>query len=393
MRYTFTLLASTLLVLALGAALNFYFDPFGVWHPYEAVQRMQPQMRMKPGTDSDPRFAKPLAVINLKPQTIIVGSSRVRDGMDPAILAEVAPVKNPEATTEGSADTKRTGAAPAPIMNYGTAGMRATEGARFIRHAIDVAGVKTVIWGLDFFGFNDRQMDEMGKDRFGILQPAFRVEDYARLLLAWPTLSLTGDILNGTGTTLPNGFNLAPATPADAIDTSIMRNAVGFAKAPFLYGKFDSFAEHFKAVEDTLAYAAKNNVQVYLYTSPLHGMVIEAIFQAGADKAFHQWKRSMAELAEKYRMPAYDYMNYNSISRTKGAEAARYFFDGAHFTPLVSRMILSRYFELASERPQDFGVPLSRATVDREWSKLLADRREYIDRNKAAVHSLKKQLQ
>lgn len=371
MRYTLTLLGSTLLVLALGAALNYYFDPFGVWHSYAAVEHMQPHMRMKPGIDNDPRFAKPLQVISLKPQTIIVGSSRVRDGMDPSILA---------------------GVAPAPVMNYGTAGMRATEGARFIRHAIDVGQVKAVVWGLDFFGFNDREMDEMGKDGFGILQPAFRVQDCARLLIAWPTLSLTGDILDGKGTTLPNGFNLAPATPASAIDLSIMRNAVGFAKAPFLYGNFDSFENHLKAVEDTLAYAASKGVTVYLYTSPLHGMVIEAIFQAGADKSFLRWKKAMAALAAKHKMPAWDYMNYNSISRTHGAEAARYFFDGAHFTPLVSRMILARYFPVTSERPADFGVALTPDTVDAQWEVLLEERNIYADRNKAAVNSLATQL-
>lgn len=372
MKYTLTLLSSTLLMLALGAALNYHLDPFGVWHSYAAVERTQPQMRMKPGIDNDPRFAKPLQVINLKPQTIIVGSSRVRDGMDPAILA---------------------GFAPAPIMNYGTAGMRATEGARFIRHAIDVGEVKTVIWGLDFFGFNDKEMDEMGKDGFGILQPSVRMKDCARLLLAWPTLSLTGDVLDGKGTTLANGFNLAPVTPANAIDLSIMRNAVGFAKAPFLYGSFESFEQHLKAVEDTLAYAAAKNVTVYLYTSPLHGMVIEAIFQAGADKAFLQWKKAMATLAQKHNMPAWDYMNYNSISRTRGAEAARYFFDGAHFTPLVSRMILARYYPLTSERPSDFGVALTPETVDDEWQLLLAERKIYADRNKSAVRSLINQLQ
>ena len=371
MKYIATLFSSTLLVLALGAAFNYYFDPFGVWHSYAAVERMDPKMRMKPGIDNDPRFAKPLQVIGLKPQTIIVGSSRVRDGMDPAILA---------------------GVAPAPVMNYGTAGMRATEGARFIRHAIDVAQVKTVIWGLDFFGFNDREMDEMGKDGFGILQPAFRVQDCARLLMAWPTLSLSSDIVDGKGTTLPNGFNLAPATPADTIDLSIMRNAVGFAKAPFLYGQFDSFEKHMKAVEDTLAYAASKGVKVCLYTSPLHGMVIESLFQAGADKAFLRWKRHVAALAHKHKMPAWDYMNYNSISRTSQAEAARYFFDGAHFTPLVSRMILSRYFAVGSERPEDFGVPLTPDTVDAQWEVLLRERQLYADSHKKAVADLAAQL-
>ena len=371
MKYTVTLLVATLLVLAIGARVNYAYDPFGVWHPFEAVEKMAPEKRMKPGMDSDPRFAKPIAVANLKPQTIIVGSSRVRDGMDPAIL---------------------TGIAPAPVMNYGTAGMRATEGARFIRHAIDVAGVKHVIWGLDFFGFNDRQMDEMGKDGFGVLQKSPRLEDRARLLIAWPTLALTQDVLSGKGTTLPNGFNLAPATPADAIDKSIMRNAVGFAKAPFLYGKFDSYAAHMQAVTETLAYAAEKKVTVYLYTSPLHGMVLEAIFQAGADKALQQWKKDMAALAEKYQMPLFDYMNYNSISRSSGAEAARFFFDGAHFTPLVSRMILSRYYKLDSERPDDYGVALTPASADKQWSRLLTDRQRYVAGHQAEVNDLIKQL-
>lgn len=130
MRYVVQLVTVTLALLGTVALLHLYLDPFGVWHSYAEVARMNAVTHAKPGIDSDPRFAKPLQVINLKPQTIIVGSSRVRDGMDPSLLKDLV---------------------PAPIMNYGTAGMRATEGARFIRHAVDVAQVQSVIWGLDFF--------------------------------------------------------------------------------------------------------------------------------------------------------------------------------------------------------------------------------------------------
>lgn len=367
MRYVFTLFATSCIVLALGAAINGWFDPFGVWRGYEAVTTLPPHMRMKPGIDADPRFAKPLQVITLKPQTIIVGSSRVRDGMDPGLLTRLA---------------------PAPVMNYGVAGLRAREGARFIRHAIDVAQVKCVVWGLDFFGFNDREMDEMGADGFGVLQSRPRTQDMARLLLAWPTLSLSGDIIDGKGTTLPNGFNLAPATPESAIDASILRNAVGFAKAPFLYGKFDSYAAHLRDVEATLDYAARKGVTVYLYTSPLHGLVMEAIFQAGADKIFYAWKRDMAALAEKYRMPAVDYMTYNSITTAHGAAAAELFFDGAHFTPKVSRMILGEWFALETHGPDDFGVRLSPDTVDAQWQRLLRDRRRYAEDNAHRIQEL-----
>lgn len=371
MRYVTTLIVSALAVLALAAAFNAWFDPFGVWRSYAETESKPNYLRMKPGIDNDPRFAKPLQVINLKPKTIIVGSSRVRDGMDPALL---------------------TGLAPAPIMNYGTAGMRATEGARFIRHAIDVADVRCIIWGLDFFGFNDREMDEMGSDRFGVLQPHFRAHDMGRLLLAWPTLDLSADMTDNKAITRANGFNLAPATPAEAIDASIMRNAVGFAKAPFLYGKFDSFSQHMQEVESALAYATAKGVKVYLYTSPLHGMVIEAVFQAGADQAFLRWKREIASLARKYHIPLVDYMNYSSITTTKGRAAAEFFFDGAHFTPAVSRMILGQWFPVDSRRPADFGVALTPDAVGSEWGKLLMDRDAYIAANKKQVDELIRQL-
>lgn len=376
MRYVVQLLTVTLALLGTVALLQLYLDPFGVWHSYAEVARMNAVTHAKPGIDSDPRFAKPLQVINLKPQTIIVGSSRVRDGMDPALLD---------------------GLVPAPIMNYGTAGMRATEGARFIRHAMDVAQVQTVIWGLDFFGFNDLNMNEMGKDGFNILQARFRPSDVARLLIAWPTLELSGEMFNGKAITLPNGFNHAPATPAAEILHSILRNAVGFGKVDFLYGNFRSFAAHMQEFEQAIAYATSKGVKVYLYTSPLHGLVMESIFQKDSQNAFLAWKKAVATVAQKYNVPIYDYMTYNSITTADGAEAARYFFDGAHFTPLVSRLILGKYFPVppaeGQTSPADFGVPLKVATVDKHWTELLLQRQEYVLTHKNEVESLIKQLQ
>lgn len=376
MRYVCRLFTVTLAVLAGAALLNMYLDPFGVWHSYTDVARMNPVTHAKPGIDSDPRFAKPLQVISLKPQTIIVGSSRVRDGMDPALLD---------------------GLVPAPIMNYGTAGMRATEGARFIRHAVDVAQVKTVIWGLDFFGFNDLNMNEMGKDGFDILRARPRVNDVARLLIAWPTMELSGEMFNGKAITRPNGFNHAPATPPAEILHSILRNAVGFGNVDFLYGNFQSFAAHMAEFEQAIAYATSKGVQVYLYTSPLHGLVMEAIFQKNSQQAFLAWKKAVASVAQKYNVPIYDYMTYNSITTADGAEAATYFFDGAHFTPLVSRLILGKFFAVppapGTEVPADFGQPLTTATIDKGWARLLTQRQNYVAGHASEVESLVKQLQ
>jgi hypothetical protein len=371
MRYIFTLFCATVGTLLLACLVNFKLDPFGVWHSYAEAEKASPALRFRPGTDSDPRFAKPLQVLRLKPKTIIVGSSRVRDGMDPSILD---------------------GLAPAPIMNYGVAGMRAKEGARFIRHAIDVAGVSCVVWGLDFFGFNDLQMDEMGSDGFGILGDSMRAKDLARLLIAWPTALLSADVVKGTGSTLPNGFNLAPATPPDQIIESIMRNAVGFAQVPFLYGKFASFEKHMEEFEAVLAYAQVKGVKVFLYTSPLHALVTEAIFLAGSENMFFAWKAKVAELARKYGAPLYDCMEYNQITASGGAEAAKYFFDGAHFTPLVSRMILSRFFPVSSERPAAFAPQLSPGRSDAGRKKLEMAREAYIQANPELVGELAKRL-
>ena len=370
MRYILTLFCATLLTLCVFSLANVRLDPFGVWHSYAGAEHVSPALRFRPGTDADPRFAKPLQVLRLKPKTIIVGSSRVRDGMDPSILD---------------------GLVPPPIMNYGTAGLRATEGARFIRHAIDVADVSCVIWGLDFFGFNDREIDEMGSDGFGILGASMRPKDLARLLIAWPTVLLSSEVINGTGTTLPNGFNIAPATPPDQITASIMRNAVGFAKAPFLYGKFSSCEKHMEEFEAILAYASAKGVKVCLYTSPLHALVMEAIFQAGAGDMFFAWKAKVAELALKYGVPLHDCMEYNQITVSR-VEAAKYFFDGAHFTPLVSRMILSGFFPVSSEKPAGFAPALTPDTISASREKLEMARRAYIRANPDLIGDLATKL-
>ena len=100
----------------------------------------------------------------------------------------------------------------------------------------------------------------------------------------------------------------------------------------------------------------------------------------------------MAKVASHYAMPLYEYMNYNSSAATSGAEAALYFFDGAHFTPLVSRMILSRYYPVESQRPADMGVLLTPANVQEEWNNPIEARKVYVQNNKKAVANLIKEL-
>jgi hypothetical protein len=232
----------------------------------------------------------------------------------------------------------------------------------------------------------------MGSDGFGILGDSMRIKDLGRLLIAWPTALLSAEVVKGTGTTLPNGFNLAPATPPEKITESIMRNAVGFAQTPFLYGKFASFARHMEEFEAILAYAAARGVKMYLYTSPLHAVVTEAVFLAGAEEMLFAWKARVAELALKYGVPLHDCIEYNRITASGGVDASRYFFDGAHYTPLVSRMILSNFFPVSSEKPAGFAPAFTPDQSGASRARLETAREAYMKANPGLIADLAKRL-
>src|SRR5579863_3361503 len=110
-------------VCAAAVTVNYLINPYGAW-PSALVD---PIFR----ADSDARITTPYLVRTMRPETLLVGSSRVRVGM---------------AIEQGYRDG---------VLNAALQGVDAEEAVEVVRVALGNPKLKRIVWGVDFFSFDE----------------------------------------------------------------------------------------------------------------------------------------------------------------------------------------------------------------------------------------------
>tara|TARA_R110002110_G_scaffold415719_1_gene654199 strand:+ start:34754 stop:35980 length:1227 start_codon:yes stop_codon:yes gene_type:complete len=121
-----------LTLLTLLIVFNWAVDPYGV-HSHNIVP-----LEKKPAAQTHVRLSKPYLVTQIKPQTIILGSSRAAVGLNP---------DNPNFIH-------------LPVFNMGIDGANMREIYYNFLHAYQVGNLKQVILALDFMSFNIHMEDK-----------------------------------------------------------------------------------------------------------------------------------------------------------------------------------------------------------------------------------------
>ena len=107
---------------------NVVIDPYGIWGS-SGIEGLNTR---KPLYVQFERIYKAYAVRRLKPQGIVLGSSRAARGIDP---------DHPAWPTDNN-------------YNLALKAMALEEAESYLNHSIQVANLKVVVFGLDFFTFN-----------------------------------------------------------------------------------------------------------------------------------------------------------------------------------------------------------------------------------------------
>lgn len=127
--YVIRWLLLTLILLGSVGFFNLIIDPYGLFH----IVDIKGFNQQKEGVRLKIRFVKSLELPLRKPHTIIIGSSRIHDGVDPEHpLLQGYP----------------------PVYNLGIDMLRIHEALMYLKHAVVNAEIKRVIFGVDFFMFN-----------------------------------------------------------------------------------------------------------------------------------------------------------------------------------------------------------------------------------------------
>ena len=370
MSYLLRLGLFTAAVLTAVAGANSLVDPFAIYG-----------MPIRAGFNADKvaladyaRFARPLQILRRQPRVVLLGTSRIRDGIDPLDL----------------------GGDGVGALNYGVPALSVIEAEAFAEHAIRVAPVRELIIGLDFFQFNDDVPYKAGFDRNllgdGIGPYAFfrSTLSYVAVRQSWLTVA-DSRADPGSVSFRSDGFRARDERSlAETVD-GILIDVEDFAGR---YRRMASIDVSLHALERMLAAATQRGVDVRVFFSPMHAALHEAVHRRDSWPLFERWKREVLAIAERTNTPVWDFSGYNEVTTVPFDDAGTFYFDGSHYRPAVGRRILAIIGQSAGVdrgdgrdggeerprvRPGGFGVRLTPDTLEAHLSATRANRAAYVE--------------
>ncbi|MGF1515969.1 MAG: hypothetical protein ACFB5Z_20050 [Elainellaceae cyanobacterium] len=360
------------LSLAIAAGINAVVDPYGLFH----IAHIEGFNTLKPSFLQNRLLSKAATVRYVKPEGIILGTSRAEQGY------------NPDHSGWQSA---------APRYNLATPSATMHRTYRYLQHAQSIHPVKQVVLALDFLSFNAYQnagpiRPYMNVSYAGKPRPLSRWAEVVPSLLSFNALdasykTVTSQDLEAVRTTyFPNGFQYkssrafqfrAPFLKGcrrfiEAVYFPPPRRAYAFQAGPGQRSTLEAFRE-------LVVTAHQEQMDLRMVINPTHAYLMEVLDRSGLWDEFEQWKQALtainAEEAARRNakpFPLWDFSGYNSVTtqsipkeRIPNSDAY-FYFDASHFKPRVGSWVLDRLFSyeaVGHQPPKDFGRRLTQETV------------------------------
>lgn len=366
----FACAVSTFLV---AGAISCLVDPYGLFRIMDVGGFNQ----QKQGVRNKIRYVKALELPLRGPATIVIGSSRVHDAINPQhpVLQEFA-----------------------PVYNYGVDMLRVREALALLRHATLNSDVKRVVFGLDFFMFNALQRVNSDFDASLIGRRITKIDYLGKPIFSRTAILDSIQTIKGSASQpdrrefLPNGYRphaFFGAKNYKALHyytnwiflTPRVQNTKYYQSMELDSSVFDEFEELIRLCID-------KGIDLRMYISPAHANLDgEGIRALGKLEMLENWKRRISEIAYRYRIAVWDFSGYNSITTEAVKNPMVYYWDSSHFNEVVSDLILRRVFD-AGAVPEDFGVRITPLNIEDALAENRAGREKYMKRNALEMQAL-----
>lgn len=328
MRGAYLASVSTLLALAIAGVVAWLWviDPYGIYG-----ERPPPSTPYGADLFWYVRLHKPYALEQLRPEQLIIGSSRAAR-LDPALLAEPG----------------------RPVYNAALPGTSLVEMRRVLEHAQSVGPVTKAVVGLDYYLFRaDNPNAVFQPERLRRLEPTptqafqrFRrvLQDRWESLFSLRALLDAWDVATGVrrGQRLfyPDGtwvVQVAEKMRGEAAYSWMARYKRREYAAP---GIEELDMREFGALLD---FAQTHHIELDLLILPLHAIPLQAIERAGSWPAYLRWQRRVVEFAQAHPLEVRVFGLENSEALlTDAMKAAEPLFrDGVHSTARAGGFITS----------------------------------------------------
>lgn len=357
-RFNLLVLAAAFTPMAAVGLFNVALDPYGVFDSPIVTGINQ----SKPRKGNNDRLFKATDIIRIKPATLLFGSSRVRQGLDP--------------TYEGLKDKQ-------PAYNLGLNGANPYEQLRYLQHAIaNNKNLKTVILGIDFFMFNAYNENQPGFTEDRLEKQSISLQDTMNVVFSIDALSSSLETLDSSRNTQnKQGESLKGFMPYKDIDRSQKLTDWRFVNSYQVYFKnHDKFklSEQYIADFKTFVETCKQHgITLKVYISPSHATDNEAIRATGHWSTQEKWKREIVKI-----VPVWDFSGYNSITSEPIKAGMKNYADSSHYLENIGNLILNRVLNYQTKSlPKDFGVLIKPENIESHLAKIRTDRENWLIKN------------
>ncbi len=370
--FNFTLsfaLITSIPLLTVGL-FNVIIDPY---HAYDSPILLGINQE-KPKKEHNDRLFKALDIIRKKPEIIILGSSRTKQGINP---------ENPVFNNDKS------------VYNLAINGPNTYEVRRYLEHAIyNNKDLKLVVLGIDFFMFNKTLANQPSFSESRLNKSHIDITDLLNTTVSLDTLDSSIKTIKASKATELTDINQVKNYGKNGFFPN--RNIYdGKTKAKFdgsikLYFELHSdyqFSEaYFQEFEKIVNLCKENNLELKVFISPSHSTDNEAISVTQQGKVLEDWKRKMVQFT-----PVWDFSGYNSITTEKIADKMHNYSDNSHYTPSIGDLILNRIFNQKTDSiPDDFGVLITPENIESHLAKIRKNREVWAKNNPDQIELVNK---
>lgn len=344
-------------------SVNAFVDPYGIINTPE-VDRIND---LKPRQFTNVRLFKAADVTRIQPRTILLGSSRTELGLDPDHPA----------------------LADQPAYNLGLLGSNMYEVRRYFDHALaNQPDLEHVVLGIDFFMFNEFKANEVDFDESRLEQDSLQPSDVLSAVFSFNALEASVDTLSASARSdayylyHENGMRYVYGNqPQEPARDRFKHSIAGYFDVNGYYNSYrfsEEFLNEFRLLVET---CRERNIELTVFISPSHAAQWEALRAAGLWSEFEDWKREIVEIT-----PVWDFSGYNSITTEPIADDMQHYWDSSHYRKEVGDLVMNRLFNYQVETvPTDFGVWMTRDTVNTHLSRIRTNRSQWASANSETI--------
>lgn len=354
--------------------LNFVVNPYGVFQGFQVSKINE----LKPKQKDHARLFKTYDIINFKPQTIFLGTSRTEIGFN---------VNNPILQEYE------------PVYNLALPGSNIYESMTYFQHAIiNQPNLKRVIIGIDFRSFQNSEtlgQEDFSEERLG--KTGYLKNDLINVIFSVDALeSSVKTIAANLNPNYAKRFNfiyltkgqLSLLNPDNQSQKKLFENQIKgyFTRGIYSPNSYQMPNQSLENIRRIIELAKINDIEIFIFISPAHVLQWEGLRAAELWSSFEQWKREIVKI-----IPVWDFSGYNSITTEAINDDMKYFLDSSHYYPVVGDLILHRLLlNKTQDVPTDFGILINSDNIESHLLQIREDREKWAKNNHDLVQSVQK---